>query len=73
MYVILGFGARERRLVYVRFLRVGGRRLLRCECHCEYMCVLIFVKSPIIFHSVNDGTLDKYENAHVLTVTFASQ
>ena len=42
MYVILGFGARERRLVYVRFLRVGGRRLLRCECYCEYMCVIIF-------------------------------
>ena len=25
VYVILGFGARERRLVYISFLRVGGR------------------------------------------------
>ena len=53
LYAILGFGARERRLDYVRFLRIGGRRLLRCECHCEYMCVIIFVKSPIIFHTVD--------------------
>ena len=52
MYVILGFGARERRLVYVMFLRVCSRRLLQCECYCEYMSVISKRQRGIFRYSI---------------------
>ena len=30
---VCNFDARERRLVYIKFLRVGERHLLRCACY----------------------------------------
>ena len=43
----------------------------------RYVTNMLFFLTGIFSCSVNgvknDGTLDKYDNAHVLTVTFASQ